>query len=381
MTSSPNRTYLPEVDHLRAYAATLILFYHGFQLFGSALARGEPFNPSHWLSTMNPMFAVLIEGHTAVSMFIVLSGFIFTYGIFGNPISYSGFIRNRILRIYPLYLFLIFVAAYTHQNSFSLSGLVQVILPLANLPGSLSGGSFASMFWTISVEFQFYLIFPFLAALFYREGSRFLLLIIAAGIVFRVLAGLLGANVRDLAYWTIVGRLDQFVIGMLAARIFLRSEAEGLRLRNWFPLALAGAVGLLFAFHRLGGWPVEALWKAVWPTAEGVAWALVIVTYLDVAKLLPVILSRSIAAVGARSYSIYLLHFMVIDLLIRHGGLLRLTGHEYVNALTTTVFLAFPLTLSLAGLTYAAIERPFLTLRKVYLQSNIERARVLSEQT
>ena len=94
---SSNIAYVPALDHIRAYAALLALFYHGLQLFWHQAAYGSLFDATHWLATGNPLLALLVEGHTAVALFMVLSGFIFTWGAKGRNIVYRSFIRNRLL--------------------------------------------------------------------------------------------------------------------------------------------------------------------------------------------------------------------------------------------------------------------------------------------
>jgi uncharacterized membrane protein len=132
---SRNLQYLPAVDHLRALAALLLILYHGQQLItaDASVRRGLP-RPD-WLFTANPLSALIIEGHTAVGLFMVLSGFIFTYGARGRDIAYWPFLKNRLLRIYPLYLFLIVVEIYALPRTFTLTGLHSSLLCLSNLPG------------------------------------------------------------------------------------------------------------------------------------------------------------------------------------------------------------------------------------------------------
>ena len=101
---SPNIRYLPAVDHLRAFAALLIVFYHGLHVFSYQARFGRDFATDHWLQAGNPLLAVLAEGHTAVALFMVLSGFILTVGALEGGVSWAGFIRNRLLRTYPLFL-------------------------------------------------------------------------------------------------------------------------------------------------------------------------------------------------------------------------------------------------------------------------------------
>ena len=100
MTTSINRPYLPAVDQIRAIAALLVLFYHGFQLLGARLEYGVDFNPfQHWVRARNPILSIIEEGHTGVALFIVLSGFILSLGSVGHDIDYGRFLKARMLRI------------------------------------------------------------------------------------------------------------------------------------------------------------------------------------------------------------------------------------------------------------------------------------------
>jgi peptidoglycan/LPS O-acetylase OafA/YrhL len=362
---SPNQPYVAGVDHLRAFAALLIVAYHGFQLWSGPLVHGVPFATDQWLRTTNPFAAVLIEGHTAVALFMVLSGFIFTRAALGRTIHYGAFVRNRLLRIYPLFVLLLVTGVYAKPATFAAGPFLQTLLLGANLPGRLDVGALSEMFWAIAVECQFYLLFPFLLGFLQRLGWRWLTGALGLCLLLRAVAVLEGAHARDLSYITLVGRLDQFLLGMALARS-MREHAG--RWRPWIlPAAAVAVVAALAIFHRLGGWPVDSPWRILWPPVEGAVWALFIGGYLTVADRLPAALSRALAAIGTVSYSIYLLHFVVIGQLIAHRWSWQPTGNGYVDALLTTACVATPLILALSTLTYYVVERPFLSLRGPYL--------------
>ena len=366
--ASPNRAYIRGVDHLRAGFALLVLFYHGLQLFSANLIHHAMFVPADWPRTRNPLLAVVIEGHTGVAAFMVLSGFIFVQGTLGRAINYREFLRNRLLRIYPLYLLLVIFGFCATPTAFSLRNLVILVLPLGNfiIPPV---GAFGAMAWAVAVEFQFYLVFPLLLRLLEIRGDGLLarMILIAAGL--RLAAGLLGGNVHWMSYWSIAGRIDQFLLGMLAGAWYAR-RPTGSRARTW-PALGAGALvwALLYGFHRLGGWPLHAWWKALWPDAEGGAWALFIATYVGVSDRLPRTIGRPLEAIGRISFSIYLLHFIVVLIVDIQGWILRPFANPYSDALLTTAVIVLPITLVCARLSYATIEAPFLALRRRYATS------------
>lgn len=365
---SPNIRYFPAVDHLRAFAALLIVFYHGLHLFSYDARFHEGFGPAHWLQSGNVFVGALAEGHTAVALFMVLSGFILTYGSLDRDVDYAGFIRNRLLRTYPLFLLLVFAGVCAFPDRFTWPSFLQTVFGFANMPGALAAPPFTSMLWTIGVEWQFYLIFPLLLVVLKSGWTRNAAGLIAVLLLMRTVAVLAGANPRDLGYSTIVGRLDQFVIGMWAAYLFKRhplSRGQGGALAA---VALAAVIAALYAFNAAGGWPLTAGWKTAWPTFEAALWAAFLVGYVDFVKDTNARWSRVLAWIGGISYSIYLTHYMVISTLIKYGGRIEFSGRLVVDALLDTVLIALPITLLMSALTYRFVELPFLRLRGRYLR-------------
>ena len=158
---SKNVGYLAGVDHLRGFAAILMILYHGYQQLGGP----------QFAEASNPFEALLIEGHTAVALFMVLSGFIFTYGALDGSVRYGAFMRNRVLRILPMYLVVVFLGMYTNPGEYSSTTIVR-LFTLQGTPPIVEGdlGAFGTLLWTISVEFTFYLVFPFLLRFLQRTG-------------------------------------------------------------------------------------------------------------------------------------------------------------------------------------------------------------------
>lgn len=361
---SSNIRYLPQVDHWRAVAAIWIVLYHGLHVVGGLLTSHSALD-TYFVSS-NPVMASLIEGHSAVSLFMVLSGFIFTYGAFGRSVSYVPFLKNRVLRIYPLFLVTVFIAMASNPGKVSLDKFLFTILPLADY-SQLDAGPFVSMAWAVAVEFQFYLIFPFLLGFLNRSPAKVICGVIACALIFRLMSVELGASARDLSYWHIVGRIDQFMLGMAAA-VFLKQGRR--RTSHYRVLLLVGillGMATLFWFHRLGGRSADGIWRVFWPTMEGGAYAFLIVGSVGAGTLATGAVSRCLGWLGERSFSIYLLHMPIIQILVQKQWVLKATGDTALDAMITTSVLALPITVGLAALTYSVIESPFLALRVKYL--------------
>src|SRR5215211_885874 len=145
---SNNREYLPAVDHLRFLAAGLVILFHAV-LFMRAHAEAGAEAGSGWIYSTNPVVTMIVEGHTGVALFMVLSGFILTTGSLGRDIDYKSFVRNRLLRVGPLYLLVLIVALVFSGPRFSLAGAVQTALGFATFSGGFTGGALDKVLWTI----------------------------------------------------------------------------------------------------------------------------------------------------------------------------------------------------------------------------------------
>src|SRR5215218_7961165 len=127
---SANSSYIPTVDHIRAFAATLVLFQHSHAFIGGRLAFG-PGGSLDEVRAVTPLDAIVIEGHTGVSLFMVLSGFIFTHIAYGRKVRYAPFLLNRFLRIYPLVIAIFALAFVVKYPEVSPLGFLAVLaLPL-----------------------------------------------------------------------------------------------------------------------------------------------------------------------------------------------------------------------------------------------------------
>lgn len=347
---SANRPYVAAIDAIRGAAALLVLTYHCAQLIRVQSDFASAFDPSlHWVSTINPLWAVVVEGHAGVGLFIVLSGFVLTLGSRGMSISYSRFMAARVLRIYPVMVICIVVACLT--GPWTWRGVLQSLSPF-----SVSMASpWTGMFWAVKVELQCYFLFPLLVML----RTRLLIAVIAATIAARLAAWMAyGVSPRDMSYWMLLGRLDQFCMGMVLARRQHALSCPG------FAVSVAAAAMLLVCYNQLGGWPADKPWKLLWPTVEASMWACVIASVM---RLETGHITRVFAYVGAASYSLYMVHFGVLATLLSHGIFLRTGGGGVADALVSGAVIVLPLSLLLGLAGYTLIEKPFLRARPRYL--------------
>ena len=367
---SSNIGHIPAVDQLRGVAVLLVLYYHAFQLLGHHLRfGGEGFSLNEWVTAKNPFLAVIVEGHCAVALFMVLSGFIFTCGAIDREVLFRPFIANRFRRIAPMAIFMVVCGASAHFGESDFLTLLRSVFLSFDPAATKAPRAFVGVTWTIAIEFQFYFVFPFLIAFYRKKGIGYLVALEAVFLLFRALASLDSKLPRDLAYWTILGHMDQFLFGMMAAVVYIRRSSWQRVLAFFFPLAAAAVVAWLALFNQRGGWPVAGNLPVLWPTIDALVFSLLLLTYLPASKWIPKALARPLQGAGTVSFSAYLLHYPVITLLARSDYVLHLKEGTWQDAtLLSTSLIALPIVFALSSLTYFTIEKPFLDLRQIYLK-------------
>jgi peptidoglycan/LPS O-acetylase OafA/YrhL len=340
------------LDQVRALAAFMVFAWHF--LHGS---QGQPL-PFHIL----PALPFLDEGHSGVSLFMALSGYLFASLLEGRAVSAPRFLFNRALRLLPLLALVLAI----HGALLLASGerLGPYLASLAQdlwLPTLPNGG------WSLTVEFHFYLLLPALLWLFRR--SRFLpLALVAAAILARAALWRAQGEVQQLAFWTLVGRLDQFVLGMAA--FHFRGLMAGKHLRA---LAILGSFWIFYAwfdwsggFYQRPSYPSPSpLWIFL-PSLEGLAYGAGIAWYAESFRHPKGGLSGFVGKLGEYSYSIYLLHFFVVFPLAAwiHFKVAPIDAPWKGLFWATLGYLAMA---PLGWLSYRFVESPFLRLRKNYL--------------
>lgn len=343
------------LDHVRALAAFMVVTWH----FTHA-ASGYPV-PFEFVPSLFPM-ALLDEGHTGVALFMTLSGYLFAKLLDGKSIDYGAFFWNRALRLLPLLAVVIFIAGVLRISSGEdIYSYASVIVKGLYYPSLPNGG------WSITVEFHFYLILPLLLWLF-RQSIALPILMICGAIFLRFFIWLKTGEIQSYAYYTIIGRIDQFAIGMFV--FYLRSHLVG---RHAFAAIVLGGFAMLYWYFDLGGgfhqnpsYPSPSpLWIAL-PTIEGIAYAVGIAWYETSFTHSTSGASWFIGKMGEYSYSIYLLHFFVITHAAQfvHGRIIDISNF-YLATFFSGVF--FLLMMPVGYLSYRFIEAPFLKLRRRYV--------------
>lgn len=213
---------------------------------------------------------------------------------------------------------------------------------------------------------HFYIILPVML-LATRRRPLSILLVVVAALSMRYVIWQMQGEVQSLAYWTIIGCHDYFVLGIAWAR--LRHHGSGRH-----AVALIVALFLLIfiyqfdqagGFYRTGSYPSGSPIWIYYSTVMGAGFAFLIAWY-DTSFSMPSRgVSGLIARVGACSYSIYLLHVFVVFRMSNfvNAHIIDLSDDAVMIPLALVAFIAF---VPFAYLSYLMIELPPMTYRRRY---------------
>ena len=354
MKSSSGAHYIG-LDHIRAIAAFLVITWHFIHA-----GHGYPV-PFSGAPVIFPL-AILDEGHPGVALFMALSGYLFAKLLNGRKILYRRFIFNRALRLLPL-LFVVILINYIIQQTNNYDSIVfikNILFGLA-LPTLPNGG------WSITIEFHYYLLIPIFLWII-RKSPLNLIVILIIAIILRIIFYKIYGESQSLSYWTLLGRIDQFTLGMLA--FHLREKIY----KQHALLIILTVLFLLFYwyFDSKGGFyqsPVYPSPSRLWifiPTIEAIFYGFLIAWYDNSFKHSEGSVSKLVSQFGKFSYSFYLLHFFIVFKAAEfvHENIMDISNF-YIACLWS---LAFYICMYPIGyISYKYIESPFLRKRKKYL--------------
>jgi len=362
-TSTTSRFYRPELDALRFLAFFLVFSQHAF--VASLIDRVST------LPRIQQVFSwIALGGRFGVNLFFILSAYLITELLLreksiSGTVDVRGFYVRRILRIWPLYFvfiaFCLILPRFT-PAVFPLKALLFFVLLSGNWYLVLYGGipSPVGPLWSVSIEEQFYLLWPLVV----RVAKRTQIIAIAVGLIFIAFAVrwmLLAHSAPTHTVWhSTFTRLDEIALGVLAA-VLLNGRAPKIHPGLRVVLFAAGITLLGLSpswFHVLSD--TRSLADGMLGYGCGtVAAALLFLSFLgapqDGFKFLT---SRPLTYLGRISYGLYVLHQFVLEAV--KVILYRLLGHCPMGL---RFFLAIPPTILLAAISYRWLESPFLRLK------------------
>ncbi|MEJ0047410.1 MAG: acyltransferase [Rhodospirillales bacterium] len=320
------RPTIPALDGLRGTAALIVVVSHYSNesaLWHGLLGHGA--------------------GQCGVMLFFMLSGFLMAHLHIDQAFvaaNVGQYAVRRFARVYPMFAIAAFLWPL-HDLIWGGAGRVAILVAYLRQIALLDPG--VSIFWTIRVEIIFYAVFVGLWGLHRRLGNRIATVVI-------LLAAVAGLTAAGYTYGNgFLGTARYFLFGVVSA-VLLRPGGGA---RTW-----GASVVPLLAFATLPlSFPLIA--RAV-TGADIDPWRsnLVALQYIVVFNLVlrdrlwlrGVLSSAPARWVGNVSYSIYLLHTLVMT------AVFALVGQHASHAVSLALVLAG--TLAIAGLSYRSLERP-----------------------
>jgi len=365
----------PALDGVRGLAILLVLIHH--------LLRASP-PAGHRIFDI--LFAVQYATWTGVDLFFALSGFLIT-GILYDSRDSRGFFKNfyarRFLRIFPLYYgFLFVLLLLTVPLHLEWHGMQWILLLYLQNTGLVvpffhySPSPFINLnhFWSLAVEEQFYLVWPFIV--FWIRGlGRLIIVTLAlsiAALVLRIV--LLEHDVSGVfVYCFTACRADSLLIGGCLA-LLMRSPWRNRAIQLARPVFLIASSLLVAIAIRAGGF----VWKDG-KTIGTVGYSLLAIAGASLiadcfrkgSSIRSFFDTRILRFLGKYSYGIYVFHYSLDASLtgvlrpalrnLTHSALLSVIGAALVVAMSTIV---------LAVLSFQLYEKRFLSLKKYFVENS-----------
>jgi len=358
------------VESLRALAALAVFVGHAFSLsFGAG--------PGVFDGTKNRL---LVGGGLGVFLFFTLSGYLlflpFLRAQVGRrpAVALKDYARNRILRILPLYVVVVTLLSIVRPFDGQQSQWWRYMLFIQNYSGT--SPTFPNTpVWSLQVEAHYYLVLPLLAWILARVTRGSLrwtagVLLAAGAVSYKLRAhGVVTGDSLGVLYglYSLPGLMYLFISGMLLAVLRVATDRER---PAWADRPVVGdsSVWLLagLACYVLIATRTQLFQTRLLPFAGFLVVGAAVLP-LRGGPLVRVLDWRPLAIVGVASYSFYLWHVPIIQLLtgthaVVRDGVFAIVGDgtDFKRTLLLAVVIVAPVTAA----SYLGIERPFLRLRK-----------------
>ncbi len=290
------RTYFPELDGVRAVAIAMVMAFHlGVDYFPGPVSLGQ----------------------TGVDLFFVLSGFLITGILLKAPQrdwhEVRTFYIRRSLRIFPLYyVTLIVVWTWLMRDHVSWDVWVYLQNITITFHGFMRG---PTHFWSLAVEEQFYLVWPFIVLFVPRRYlGKILAAMIATAFLIRIPMLHAGLSV----FYFTFSRMDALAAGATLALLQWRGQLA--RCRRMFTAILVLGIVLIIIEARIaaGGhheFTMQLTRYSVFAATYAAAIGLLLTAGRNIISR--VLSSSPLRFIGRISYGLYVFHPLVFTWVLR----------------------------------------------------------------
>jgi len=327
-------------------------------------------------------------GANGVDLFFVLSGFLIT-GILFDSISDSGYFRKfyarRTLRIFPLYygvLFVLFlltplIGLQWHRMNWALLCYLQNTNTFGTFYTlQLGHGLSLDHFWSLAVEEQFYLVWPFAVSLI-RDLRKLIWVCCSLSFVALLLRFVLIFHHTNYNFInrSTFSRADTLLFGAVLA-LLLRSHLRDAVLASaekifFGVVAVVVSLNILrFFIERHSGWlfGFDGSYLAIRYTLIALGSAALIASCLRPSSRFRTFFEgRTLRFFGKYSYGLYVLHYAAAGFFIAtfRSWILHFTSNKLIGVVAAG-FLTFLVAIILAYVSYNLYEKQFLRLKRYF---------------
>lgn len=331
---------------LRAVAAYMV-FLHHFSIY---------------LTPVLPGAKRVAMGAAGVDIFFVISGFIMVVTTMGRRVSPTSFLLNRVARIVPVYWLVTLIVSGIAYAGFQPIGVMEiraeyVVQTLLFIPFSRGGfiEPVNSVGWTLNYEMFFYIIF---AALLVARSERVRIIGLVGVLLLCALVGVTHPSGVAPHFYT-MPIVTEFSFGALLGYGYRRTERRTVSVRFRALAYAAVATGLLIIVvtqimtlqlgirGELDGFARPLVW--------GTAGTLIVAGALIFERAGLVFRSPWLIEQGNASYSIYLIHSLVLHGASKVAGRFAPPG---VAGVVVILGLALPVTVVFGLLLFRFVELP-----------------------
>lgn len=354
-----SKVHLPSLNGIRAIAVLMVLVSHVDQF-------------SAMLGISNLSVGGLGLGWKGVILFFTLSGFLITYLLElekqqFNKIHFAKFYIRRILRIWPIYYLIIvitiiggfiFVELQSIDKTHS-SSLFNFLFLLGNYEYVFGLGIITlTPLWSVAVEEQFYIFWPWLIS---KTGNVIfrVLLFLLAFLMFKLFLQKFDTHWYKLLY---ISSFSCMAIGALMALLYLqKSKLLTIVFNTYFQIAI---ILLFILFHFT---TIFHFYSFIQREFFSVVDALLILNLALNTKTVVNLEHPVINKIGVVSYGIYIYHMLVIFLVSKLFSFLNLNflSNHLLYAIATLLFITF-ISIVISIWSYNYIEKKFLSLKSKF---------------
>jgi peptidoglycan/LPS O-acetylase OafA/YrhL len=341
--------YRPEIDGLRAIAVAAVILYHSqIKILGQQLFKG---------------------GFIGVDIFFVISGYLITSIILKELVttgafSFKHFYERRVRRILPAILFVMLASlpfAWIYLMPSNLVDFSKSILYSLGFSSNFyfhyagqeyggRGGLFIPFLhtWSLSVEEQYYILFPIISFAIFKYLKKYFSIILIAGFIASLVIADWGSrNYPSANFYFLHARMWELLAGSILAYFEIKLGHRG---KNLILSLISPGIGLLFIGSSIFFFNNE-LFHPSFYTLSPIIGVCLIIWFSNKNELTTKILSSKLfVGVGLISYSLYLWHYPVFAF-VRNSQLIS-------NGDITQKLLIGLIILFLSIISYFFIEKP-----------------------